>query len=407
MKYFTLLALLFSLSIVAQTNFVDGSVTLKNNSKITGEINYQEWRKNPRTISFKVNDNVTNYKPEALIGFEVAGDKYISRKVTLDVTEQRLQEMDKTTQPKFEETHIFLNVLVEGNLNLYEYSNIRNHYFYGKNDEVKELIYRQSFSNDNGELFKLKQYIGQLNLLTGDCETIKVKNTLDYKRNDLSKLVSAYNNCTSTTDDQQNSYVKNIQKVKNRFYATAGYYFSNFKIDSDARQVEEFDNGSVSRFSVGGAYEIIISKDLGKSSLYTELTYSQISGELKNDVPYSLSNTYNPLIVDHSTLDVSFIFRYSFFTPEQKVIPFINLGLGRSQTLSEDIYVTRNNSFNGSRTDIPLETTSGYFNYVVGAGVRYNKFLAELRYIKSEKVINIDGSNSFSNLGIMIGYQLF
>lgn len=407
MKIIKIAMMFFITSLTAQSNYVSGTVTTKNNQVLNGEIDYQDWRKTPETISFKQGDNIRTYKPEDLVAFEVEGDKFISRHVTLDVTEQRLQYMNKTTRPRFEDIHVFLIVLVDGDLDLYEYNNIRPHYFYGKDGETKELIYRQSFSNDNGELFKLKQYIGQLNLLMNTCESVNPDDRLDYKRKELVKIVSEYNNCVTSDVDRKDDYVKNMQKVKNRFYGTAGYYFSNFKINTDAYYLEDFDKGSVSRFSFGVAYEIILSKNLGKWSMFTELTYSQVSGELNNDVPYSLTNTFNPLSVNHSTMDLSLLFRYSFVKPDTKLTPFINFGVGRSQTLSEDFYVTRNNTFNGSSTDIELETISGYFNYVLGAGVKYNKFTAELRYILSDKIINESGSNGMSNIGLMVAYQIF
>ena len=111
MKKITLLLLLITSFTFAQTNFIPGTITKQDGTVLNGFINYQDWKIIPEEIEFKVGQTIQMFAPNEIKAFEVKNDKFISRDVTLDVTEQKLQRLTKRHDPAFEDKRIFLNVL--------------------------------------------------------------------------------------------------------------------------------------------------------------------------------------------------------------------------------------------------------------------------------------------------------
>jgi len=410
MKFIRFFLILFTCNAFAQDNFVPGTVTTINGTVIKGELNYQDWKKTPEVVQFKKGEKVREYSPRELKSFEVESDKYISRKVTIDVTEQRLQKMDKSLDTKFEDKYIFLNVLAKGDVNLYEHYNIRPHYFAEKGDEFQELINRKYFVDNNSDLLTNRKYIGQLKVFLRDCNDITVSKTLSYKRKELTKLVAKYNACVSKGINEV-IYTKKISKNKSHFYVTAGYFASNFALNGLRDFLEKFEGGSFSSPTAGIAYELVFSKNRSKWSLYNELTYSKYSYTENNNEPSNgLSSgiiRYTPLKINYSTINLNVMFRYKFHKENQKITPFANVGMGRSIAISMDNSVGKFNSFSTENKDVSFVTNSSYYMFSMGFGAIYENFSLELRYNSSSRLINkVNESLKLNNIGLMLSYKL-
>ncbi len=404
MKLIKALFILLTISAYSQDNFIPATLTTINGDEIKGELNYQDWKKTPEKIEFKVGGTVKEYLPGDVKSFQVESDKFIARKVTLDVTEQRLQKMDKSLKTKFEDRYIFLNVLAEGTVNLYEFYGIRPHYFAEKGSEFQELIKRESFAENNRDLIINRKYIGQLRVFLNDCNTVNIKETLAYKRKELSKLVNNYNACVNKDGDAV--YAKNLNTQKSRFYVTAGYSSSSVSMSGTSPFIRNFEGGNFSSPTIGVGYEIMFSKNRSKWSMYNELTYSNIDYKESNDVT-NTTILYDNFNVKYSVINLNVFFRYKFHKEGQKVTPFANIGLGRSFTFSMDNTVDRIDVFNNRLTTRKFETRTGYFTNAIGVGAIYNKFSFELRYNRSEKIAKGSISTmNISHLGLMVSYRL-
>ena len=406
MKLIKALFILLAFNAYAQDNFIPGTLTTITGDKITGELNYQDWKKTPKTIQFKVGGAVKDYTPEMVRSFQVESDKFISRKVTLDVTEQRLQRMDKSLETKFEDRHVFLNVLAEGKVNLYEFFGKRTHYFAEKGEEFQELIIRKYFSKNNSDLLTNKKYLGQLRVFLNECNTININENLGYKRKELSKLVNEYNQCVNT-DGEEATYIKKVSRQKSGFYATAGYASSNVTINGLTPILKEFEGGNFSSPTIGIGYELLFSKNRAKWSLYNELTYTKINYEERNDKTDS-TILYDNFNINYSAINLNFLFRYKFLKDAQKVTPYINLGVGRSLASSTSNTVYEIDTFDDSRSrERNFRLRSGYFTFSAGVGATYNKFSLELRYNRSEKLaVTIVEQINISHLGLMLSYKI-
>lgn len=405
MKYFALFLFFVAFNSYAQDNFIPGTIIKNDNSTIVGEINYQDWKITPNEIEFKVGNTVEVFKPKDLKAFEVENDKFISRLVTIDVTEQKLQRLDKTTEIKFEDHTVFLNVIVEGKVDLYEHHDTRPHYFAENEDHFMELINRITIGDNNSDIYENKKYIGQLRVFLNACPSVKVKSSLDYNRKELATLVSAYNSCLSSENDDA-VYSKNLKTKTGSFYATGGVSFSSFNISSLRTSLQYFEGSQGTSPNLGLAYEFAFTKNKERWSLYSELLYNSFKSTETTEESGTF-RSYNPLKMDFKAVDLSLLFRYKFSKDNQVVTPFINLGLGRRLIVSQNNTVTENDFFDPSRTrDLPVEINSGNFLFSVGGGAHYKKIGIEIRYNMSDELLAANGeSGKLSSLRLLLSYK--
>lgn len=407
MKFIKIALFLCVTSAIAQTNYVTGSVTIKNNQIIAGEIDYQDWKKTPETISFKQGDKIKIYKPEDLVAFEVSDDKFISRLVSVDVTQQQLNKMTDTDKVKFEDRHVFLNVLVQGNASLYEYYDSRIHFYAEKGDNFIELIKRKKLQEGNQDLMTFKKYLGQLNVLFNDCNSLKISDNLEYRRLPLSNIFEKYNACVS--GDNSDNYSKKVEREKGAFYVTAGFAYSTFNLDSPFLIASDFDGGSFTTPSFGIAYDVPISKNRNKWVLRSELLYSAYKGEFEPSELNTISE--GTMYLEQSTLGVNALLRYKIKSKNENILPFINLGFGFNYVISNDnkVEYKRSSSPNPGVTQTALiGSVDSYFTLNVGAGVLINRFSVEGRLMITDKVLgSVHNKNSITNIGLMVAYKLF
>lgn len=409
MRVIAILFMLLTCNIYAQSNYVSGTIVTNDGNTLKGLINYQDWLVTPEAITFKSGESIREFKASEIKSFNVSGDRFISRNVKLEITEQRFQRMDINDKPLFVDKTIFLNVLVEGIIGLYEFYDYRPHYFVEKGGDFIELTNRKYLAEDNNDVITRKKYLGQLNYLLSECSTVKVKADLSYKRKELSKLIDEYNLCVSPNEkeDSEDSYVKKLDEKRNHLYATGGLFISNFSIDSPNTLLRNFDGGSFTSPSFGASYEVTLSKNLKRLTLYNELIYSRYSESFNNERQTTVYIRYDPLKIEYSTIGLFSSFRYKFTRENTKVIPFFNVGVGYNFVVSEDVSVRRINSFNSTETVFPLELNSRYFSLPMGIGVLYDKFSLELRYVLSNQVLNVFSSeNKVSSIGALLSYRL-
>lgn len=391
------------MTIIGQSNFIDGRITLKNNNIIEGQIDYQEWRNTPESIKFKNGENITSYTPSDLLGFEVEGGKYVSQNVKLDVTEQVLRKMHYTDEPRFENKAIFLHLLYDGKSNLYHYYDSRSHYFVFKDGKYIELINRIALTENNEDVQNNKKYIGQLSYLFSDCNSVNPKSNLQYKENDLVKIFREYDNCFR---DEANQVEEVSTGKKHKLYAKGAFYFSNFKLESPDRFLNRIDGGSFTMPTLGIAYDIAISKNRNKWSLHNELVYYRINQEF--EVDEELTNyddiTFN---LDYSIINLNTLVKHRFKAKNDNILPFILVGFGYNFNLQSDNSVSYTISSSGNRRSEEIGSI-GYFSLSAGLGVDYKKFIFELRYTVTDKIIsNNYTKNNISNFGLVLGYHIF
>lgn len=282
------LLLVISTSLVAQSNFIEGTITLNDGSSLTGEIDFQDWSSNPKVILFKnsFSGEVKDYSPLDLESFEAENAKYVSFRVTIDQTPFRVYTLDLVSQTSIAEA-VFLKVLVKGGISLYQYSGVRENYYIEYQNEITELISHQyivtrgsSFyiARDNEYLFRT-----QLKDLQMNCSDSTIDN-LAYRQADLQEFVISCN--TINSFDINYISKKSRTRVKNQFFSGMGissynqdYYVSRY-FALGYGNPSFFEKSDVSfdmatSFIVGYGIQFEFPKNLRKRSFGISISYSQ------------------------------------------------------------------------------------------------------------------------------------
>ncbi len=406
--YFKLILLSLVVNSYAQTNFIEGQITLKDGSVLSGLIDYRDWKRTPTQISFKksVEGNLIYYTPEQLMSFNVLDDKFTSRLVMLDMTEQRIQKMDFRDEVKLIEKHIFLNVLVVGEISLYVYQNVRQHLFIIKNnDKIIELIYRKKLAKNNIDIFDYKKYIGQLKLLTNNCESVKI-NDIGFKSQVIMKIITKYNNCNENGSTQE--YLKkNISKSEKNLFVFAGVSNATLRIQSNDFYMKYFvGDESEKNFKFGLAYEFVLGKNLKKWSVYSQLSYHSYNILFKEN-PQTATVVYKDYKFKENVFNIATLLRYKIKNQKiKKFTPFVNLGLGYNLKIKSKSSYTKFNTFNGNGSERKVGISPNFY-LVGGVGILYKKFSLELRYLSINDIyVSPVTKGKLSELGIVLGYSI-
>ena len=129
----------------AQKNYVEARIISTSKDTIAGYIDYQNWRINPRSISFKNNmaeSTPTVYAPGDIHSFMVENDFYLSSNVDKEVSLTNTSDLTDNSEPIIKKDLVFLRSLIQGEKRLYYLRDGgKDHFYINDGNEVKLLIY--------------------------------------------------------------------------------------------------------------------------------------------------------------------------------------------------------------------------------------------------------------------------
>ncbi|NOW94893.1 hypothetical protein [Mucilaginibacter sp. SG564] len=249
-----LFCLLFLLSqttlfLQAQSNYKPGYVIDGKNDTLKGFINYREWIKNPREITFKQTQNaqpqkftVTNANAFAITGAEYY-DKFT---VNISTSEVDLAKLNHTLDTAYTTDTVFLKSLVNGkNVSLYVWTdNVKpRYYLFNKQTHTIEWLKQYQYFNDERQsVAVVNSYINQLlrqafQYLPGDTKILTRIQKASYSESDLTAIVIALNGGKAT--QQAIHTTSGI-----RFFAGAGARYSKLQFKGAASSGNPFSNGA-------------------------------------------------------------------------------------------------------------------------------------------------------------------
>ena len=297
----------------------------------------------------------------------------------------------------------FLKQLVDGKINLYEYFDSRSHYFFEKEGVFRELSYREMLT-DNLKLKPQKTFIGQLSLLVSDCEDVRVKESMGYKKDQLVKLINEYNHCGDP------SYVYSKKgEIENGFgaYIGLGRTKLNLKTEHSESAFVNYSPENEMSINFGGFYELFINKDLKKWSVLGELGFFTVKGNTEyTNIYFELFDYYNRNKLEYqvSSVDFNLLVRYRFNTNNQKLVPFVGGGVGVNFT-SGNLEVNQTKDGSEGTNHFEFEPRKMNFGLSLGAGLEVSKFAVELRYGLISKVFTFADSSDLKTLMLRAYYN--
>ena len=370
--------------------FKKGYIIRNDGEKIICLIKDEDWLTNPEEFEYKLNKGSDVRKGELseIKLFSVEGEfKYERVTVEMDknlVAEKIGQEYD---QLNYKEKTLYLNKIVEGKVNLYFYQENRSEIFFINEegfDIIKQLeykiYYKEEFRNNREKYnnnFK-KQIYDTFDSKAFDRDRLK---SVEYDLNDMLDLFIDYN---VGFDNFRINYIKN--KISFNVYAKLGINSSSLSVQGNFFEAK-FPNDI--NFRIAGEFEVVMPFSKGKWSVFVSPGYQTYSNHAKsvNLLENQPDETFEKeTSIDYSSLEIPLGFRRYFTFGASDIKLYASAAYVFDITLKDKILVN----------DIKKELVpDAGFNYMLGAGVRYNAFGLEFLYFTDRDLIS--ESNSFSS----------
>ncbi|MBO4768364.1 MAG: hypothetical protein J5495_02400 [Bacteroidales bacterium] len=352
----TLIILAASLDINAQVVFKPGYVVDNEGVRKECLVKDYGWLHSPEKVVYKLSEEAKENEGAVkdISAFGVAGADFIRREVNVDLSPVSLDILSHNRMPEYEKRTVFLKVLHEGDVSLYEYNKERTLYFYDMGNGVVPLVYKQYMESTHGPIRTNASFREQVKQFPGAANLSRTKlENLDYTATDLLKLFD--------------TEPKKVEKQKLGFAVLAGGGLSLFDFKTVKSSVKPFGYAGfeVEGFLPFGARRFSIALQPSVQFVQGDWYYEKYDGSKKENFIKVLDFSI-PVVV-----------RYNLYLNDKSRL-FANALVGCDVPLSYDYYLY------GKDYRFRVGFRAG-----VGIGYRYGHFRTELRYT--------DGSAHLSN----------
>ncbi|MEM6767467.1 MAG: hypothetical protein AAF655_21180 [Bacteroidota bacterium] len=405
--------------LIAQKNFIPGYVIHLSQDTVRGYIDYRNWKHSPKTITFseQIGSTPTSYHPNELLEFSVGQESYISAKVDLEVSSDKLSNLEENASENLRPEHIFLRVLFRGDKwLLYGSPKGEKDNFYINNDgEYELLVYKKYlYTNASGTAIKEnKTYIGQLTLYLNDCEKIPAKLPIvTYTEKSLIQLFQTYYSC----HPDQIAFKAEREKAIVKLGVLAGLAASNLTF-SDRIFLNKF--GMIyleelffdpSYTPAGGiSFEIFLPRNRNVWSVNNELIFTSYDLQLTKDwIPSSSASPEATYTFTYSYLKINTMIRIN--QPGEKLSFFLNAGISNGFRISgsnELIVRSVTNPDNIVTGGVLFENERRYEQGIlVGAGLKIDCWSLELRHEFANGILGrTEASINAKRNFLLVGYK--
>src|SRR6218665_4044562 len=174
---FIALILFLTLKSYSQIGFEKGFIVTENNPKTECLIENMDWKNTPVNFRYRLSDTspIINADIRSVKEFGITGqNKFIRAVVNIDRSTKNLQNMPKGKDPVFRQENLFLQVLMEGNASLYLYDDgtVRRFFYKTNSSEIKQLVYKTYFLNDDTDQIAKNNYFREQLYLDLKCDNI-------------------------------------------------------------------------------------------------------------------------------------------------------------------------------------------------------------------------------------------
>lgn len=386
-KIFLLLFLAIAANSYAQINFEKGYYIDNANNRTDCLIRNVAWKNSPSDFKYKFSeDEEAKTKTLNEVKEFSVSESYKFKRFTVTI-ERSSTESGKLTsnpEPQFAEETLFLKVIVEGTLNLYQYEDgnmIKYFYSDGSHENAEQLLYMEV--NNNGMIRENNRYKQQLyNLMKDKISKESRYERLSYTKNSILKLFMEYNG-----NESAKNFAERQNQGKINLKITPGVSFASLSVANPGNYNIEFDSKAALR--IGAEVEYILPFNNNKWSIFTEPSYNNYENEGNNgNVAFSTK---------YQTLEIAVGPRHYLYLNQ-------NTRLFLDVVYSFDIVVGESELLY-SATIREVSSTS---HFAAGAGVASGRFSGELRYNFSRNYIPKyqAWSTDYSPVSIILGVRV-
>lgn len=395
---------MISIHCYAQINYEKGYFINSSDETINCLIENKGWKNNPKKFKYKLTENsetkITSILDVKEFGVQ-SGLKYIRRSVLIDNSTDNLNKLGNFKTPSFVKQQMFLKVLVEGNANLYQYTDSKlNRFFYStRTMEINQLVFKR-YRNSNKTVQENNQYRQQLTNLN-NCKTIEgryIKN-IRYSKSSLVKFFISYNECNRVTP-----IIYREKQKENRFNFSIRprLNYSSLSIFKSRGSFKNTDFGGKFGFGMGVEVEYILPHNKNKWSIIFEPTYQNFNSEKTNEIIDGLG-AKSIADVKYTSIETSIGARYYFFLSENSKL-FINANYVLDFAINSTIEFERTDNQSFSPEDI---NSSPGFSF--GVGYKINGVSVEFKYFMIREILNVGSrwESDYRTLSFIVGYSIF
>lgn len=415
MKKLVVCIFVFSISLftVAQIKFEPGYLITEDGEKTECYIKNIDWRNNPDQFDFRTTPDgdtqtamLNNIQEFATEG----GAKYLGRKVKINRSSNKTEELEGNRIIKFQEEKLFLKVLVEGAANLYYYEqgDLRRFFYSMENGEISQLRFKRFLKErDNFNSYRREDHqIGENNAFRQqlwnslDCEgfnkTTIVK--LAYKIDPMIKVFNAYNLCIDP------NYVIN-EKTKTNFKVNItfrpGVKLTSLDVDNSFSGFRNVNFDQKLSLRAGLEFEAVLPFNKNKWAIIAEPTFNSYT----NEAEITQQSTVVQIVanINYKSLELPIGLRHYMFINDQFKL-FVNAGALLDIPFNSEITYS-----NIGETTAQLGFST---SFVGGFGLNFNnKFSIEGRYLGSREVFSatefISYLSDYNGFSLILGYTIF
>lgn len=389
-KVYTLILLLSVVSVFSQIRFKQGYFIKDNGEKVTCLIKNMDWKNNPTSFKYKVDENgdVKEESVKNIQEFSVSNEsKFIKSKVQIDKSTEIVNDMERDSLFHFEEETLFLKQLIKGKANLFSYEkgNMIKFFYNVEGMPIEQLRFKM-YLNSTGNAQFITEYKQQIwNNLKCKTITFELLKDAEYSKNSLQQIFHKYNECMGVNSEVVER-VDNSKKL--HLYATLGLSQTSFSI-YDMFHDLHYDFKNKTGFRLGLEVEKVLPFNRNKWALFFEPNYQSYPNTLE---AYNRTNT-----IDYKTIGLPFGFRYYMFLSDKSKIYL---------DVSYEMIVSLNSQLN-LNYPIKLDSSSD-LNF--GLGYSYNnKFRIGLKHRSAGEILTKNPSleSNLKSFYLVFGYQIF
>jgi len=374
------LLLLLSINSYSQIIFEKGYIINNLGEKKTCLIKNVDWKNNPTQIKYKLSET-DDVKIVTITNLQEFGidnvSKYIRFVVDIDRSSEIPAKIGEERKPIFLQETLLLKVLIEGDASLYMYKDkslLR--FFYSVNKQrVQQLVYKFYMTSHNRK--GINEYFKQQILLSLKCKDISIKNIkyLNYKKHDLMKVFTVYNQC-------RNNGFKVFENKKNSFfnlYVRTGISNSSLTLKNSAYSSRDITFKNKLNYRIGVGTEFILPYNKDKWGLILEALYQSYQTEKTIDVDYIVGGKLITK-VNYKSIEFPVGIRYYLFMDNSKL--FISASYIFDYSFDSSIIHERINEEIINNLEIQSRN-----NFSIGIGYNYKRYSLELKIQKPRELL--------------------
>ena len=377
----------------SQTSFEAGYFIDDQGNKTPCLIENKDWKNNPDNFNYKISDTdkvQTRGLSETLEFGIYKTVKYVKASISLDKNEKIDPALDPSNTEELPPKEIFLQVLLSGKAQLFQYTEegLIRFFFQIDDGKIEQLTYRKYQNQDQQEVYQ-KIFIKQL-FSKVKCDGLSqgIYERLKYSAASFKAFFKQYNSCQGT---QSLTYQNKNFKNRLRIHIKPGVNWNSISLSSIPSPFRNADFGKQRNFKFGIEGEYFLRGQAKRWAIILEALYQELNSDT-----LALYNQW--VKIGYRSFDIAPGARFYIN----------NSDLLRAYIHGKLLFVFPLNSSFDYENSPDLEFNSTY-SFQLGTGILFkNRFSIEVNYWADRLILQkyLIYTTDFNTLSLTVGIRI-